>query len=959
MDELQTEGIEFPMKLKDINKFEEINNISINVFGLEYDFKSKRNIVVGPLHHTKQKRPTHINLLFLEDGVNSHYVWIKDLSRLVKSQLGGWDFKKYICDGCLVLFHTEAKLKQHQTYDCNHVLTILPEEGENILKFKNHERKLKLPFVVYADFESILKPVDTCDPNPINSYTNTLQIHEPHSFAYYIKCLHNDALSKLVLYRGEDSAKKFVENLTADIKQIYHNHLKPIIPMKPLSPEEKNLYNSSNICHICNRELNNDKVKDHCHLTGKYRGPAHNECNLKFQIPNMIPIFFHNLSGYDAHLFIKDLAFNEEKIDVIPENKEKYISFTKCIHVDKINDKNIFMKIRFLDSFRFMASSIEKLAKNLKPDQFRETSKFYPEQTKFNLVIKKGMFPYSYIDSFQKLNDSKLPTRDKFYDSLNNFDITDSDYKHALTVWNAFDCKTLGQYSDIYLKTDVLLLADIFENFRDVCWETYELDACRYYTAPGLSWDAMLKYTCIELELFTDIDMLHFIKRGIRGGISQCSGRYSRANNKYCPEYDPNEKTKFLMYWDANNLYGLAQSQYLPHSCFRWLTSDEITSLNVMNVSDTSEDGYILEVDLIYPRHLHDSQNDLPFCAESIAPPGSKFKKLIPNLNDKKKYVIDYRNLKQALANGLVLEKVHRVLTFKQSPWLAKYIDLNTELRKKASNDFEKDFYKLMNNANFGKTMENVDKRVDVKLITHWENKGRQQGAEHLISKPNFHSCSIFSESFVAIQMKKLKVVYNKPIYLGFCVLELSKNHMYEFYYNYVKNKYGHKVRLLYSDTDSLVCEIETDDIYEDIKQNLDFFDTSNYPTDNKFNLNLHNKAVLGKMKDECGGKIMYEFIGLRSKMYSIDIEGEFIKKAKGVKKNVVVNALTHDDYRKALFDNHTMLRQQIVFKSSKHEIHTQKQNKVALSSKDDKRYLIPESTNTYAWGHYAIMDSE
>ncbi|XP_068083988.1 uncharacterized protein [Anabrus simplex] len=391
----------------------------------------------------------------------------------------------------------------------------------------------------------------------------------------------------------------------------------------------------------------------------------------------------------------------------------------------------------------------------------------------------------------------------------------------------------------------------------------------------------MLKYTQVNLELLTDIDMVHFIKSSIRGGLSQCSGRYSKANNKYMPSFDSSQESQYIVYLDANNQYGWAMSQHLPVSGFRWLTQCEFDALQLHALGDEADKGYFLEVDLQYPKELHTSHNDLLFCPENMKPPyiASTTKMLIANLCDKSKYIILYRNLKQCLQHGLKLSKIHRVLEFNQSPWLKPYIDLNNNLRTNAVNEFEKDFYKLMNNSVFGKTMENVDKRVDVKLITNWENIKKRYGANYLISKPNFHSCTIIHENLVIIQMNRVKVKYDKPTYVGFAVLELAKTLMYEFHYDYMMKKYAHNAQLLYTDTDSFIYQIKTDDYYNDIKPDLGRFDTSNYPANNQYHLPLVNKKFLGKMKDECAGNIICSFVGTKSKSYCIKLLNELQKR--------------------------------------------------------------------------------
>ncbi|XP_074026081.1 uncharacterized protein [Leptinotarsa decemlineata] len=975
---LNVAGMEFPVKLKDIPKFEVMNDCSINVYGLENVFKNGRieYEVVGPLHYSKRRLNSHVNLLIItDDSGNSHYCWIKDLSRLVSSQISARGHKKYFCDGCLLYFDNERTLLRHQLNDCNHISTTTPSTNfrvdkfgkrvpENILKFENIEKQLRVPFVVYADFESILKPVHTNEPNPANSYTNRTYLHEPYAFSYLIKCSFDDSISKFVLYRGADAAKVFVSNLEADVTNIYHKYLKKVIPMSPLTDEEEHDFNIAATCGICGEPFGDGdiKVRDHCHLTGKKRnGAAHSICNLNFKLPNFIPIIFHNLSGYDCHLFIKELCTNKTKVDVIAQTKEKYVSFTKHIIMERIVDhngvtKNKFLKLRFIDSFKFMAASLQELGDNLDEKHFVETRKYFPEQDKFKLMRQKGVFPYSFIDSLDKLNYSSIPSKVDFYDKLNEKHVSDEDYDRVKQVWNTFNCQDLGEYSDIYLKSDVLLLCDIFENFRNMSLDTYKLDPAHYFTSPGLSWDAMLKYTGVNLELLTDIDMVHFLQNGIRGGVSQCSERKHIANNQFLPNYNPEEPSSFIMYLDATNLYGHSMSQSLPFGGFTWLTASEICQLDINSIPDDSPQGYILEVDVHYPVELHDLHSDLPFLVESIIPPGSKSKipKLIPNLNDKKKYIVHYRNLKQAVRNGLMVMKTHRILRFNQSPWLKKYIDLNTNLRNKATNKFEKGYFKLNINSIFGKTMENVNNRRDIRIVTHWESIRRGMGANALIARPNFKTLSIFSEDFVVIHMDKVKVCYNKPLYLGFSILDMSKTVIYDFFYDVIKKHYGPQASLLYTDTDSLILKIMTDNFYNFMIANVDKFDTSNYRLGNKFNVPV-SKSVIGNMKDELPSDPIISFHGTGAKAYHVQSVSDEIKKAKGIKKSVIKNQISIEDYIRIVETGGIIFRKMNVFRSDLHDIYTLMCNKVALSHNDDKRFIIPNTTKTLPWGHNDI----
>ena len=386
--------------------------------------------------------------------------------------------------------------------------------------------------------------------------------------------------------------------------------------------KEEERYNEETKCWICKGELNNDKVKDHCHFTGRYRGARHNSCNLKYRKPNFTPVAFHNLSGYDAHFFIKNLGFNAGNIDCIPNNEERYISFTKNIKVgsyrnNKGETEPKYHKIRFIDSCKFMGVSLDRLVNNLPETAFNDLKRHYTGD-KFNLVKRKGVYPYEYMDSLERFNETKLPPKESFYSRLTEEDISDEDYTHARKVWEEFNMEHLRDYHNLYNETDVLLLADVFENFRNICLENYELDP-----APSLAWDAALKVTEVNLELLSDIDMLLMVEKGIRGGVSMISNRYGKANNKYMGDkFNSNEPSKYIQYLDANNLYGWAMSKPLPTHGFKWMKTSELETWELHSC--------ILEVDLEYPKKLHDLHNDYPLAPEQIEV--NKVKKLIPNL---------------------------------------------------------------------------------------------------------------------------------------------------------------------------------------------------------------------------------------------------------------------------------------------------------------------------------------
>ena len=615
----------------------------------------------------------------------------------------------------------------------------------------------------------------------------------------------------------------------------------------------------------------------------------------------------------------------------------------------------------FIDSMQFMNSSLDALVGNLGSEDFKCLSGVFGDDEQFELVKCKGVYPYEWVDGFEKFDWSCLPSKECFFSSLKGIGISDEEYDRACKVWNVFGIKTFGEHHD--LKCDVLLLCDVFEKFINSCLKYYGLDPCHYFSSPGLAWDAMLKMSGVRLRLIDNVDIHLFIEKGMRGGISYIAKRYCRANNEVVKGYDESLEKSFICYWDVNNLYGAAMLEYLPYDEFEWLSDDEIYGINFNCVSAESDVGYILKVDLKYPKELHDLHNDYPLASEKLKVSKDMLSgyclsiaekydvkvgdvaKLIPNLRDKSCYVLHYRTLQFYVSLGMVVGKINRVLRFKQSDWLKSFVMFNTTKRMNPANEFEKAFFKLIINSVYGKTMENVRKRVNVKLINN-EKKYLK-----VVSRPSFVSQKILDKNLVAVHKIKPALLVNKPIYVGFSILELSKMIMYDWHYNYFVKKF--KCSLLFTDTDSLVYEIKgTDNVYDEVFKDKKLFDFSGYDRGSVY-YDCVNKKVIGKMKDEMSVKIIAEFVGLRYKMYSIvTVDDEKLVRAKGVNRK-----LMHSEFKDVLFDKkvvrHCMKR--ILAKGNK--IGTYDICKISLSCFDDKRFVLGDGVNSLAYGHIRIND--
>ena len=453
---------------------------------------------------------------------------------------------------------------------------------------------------------------------------------------------------------------------------------------------------------------------------------------MRYKVPKEIPVVLYNGSTYDYHFIIKELVKEfDGNFERLGENTEKYITFSVPLK-KKIKNKviEITYKIKFIDSYRFMSSSLSKLVDNLSEGihnnkcvdcnycldyikiknkklllkcfnfnacyrkkinkdlikKFKNTYSFCNNDiNKFVSLLRKGVYPYEYVDNWERFSEISLPSKEDFYSNLNMEDINDIDYRHANNVFKRFELENLGQYHDLYVQSDTLLLADVFENFRDMCIKEYELDPSHFLSLPGLAFQACLKKTNIELELLTDYDMLLMVEEGIRGGICHSIHRYAKANNKYMKNYNNNEESSYIQYLDANDPYGWAMSKKLAVNGFKWTDNDEINEEFIKNYNENDNKGYILEVDVKCPKRLHELHSDLLFLSERMKI--DKCNKLVCNLFNKKKYVAHINSSKQALNHGSKLKKIHRIIEFNQEAWLKPYIDMNTELRKAAKND--------------------------------------------------------------------------------------------------------------------------------------------------------------------------------------------------------------------------------------------------------------------------------
>jgi len=995
---LNFDNIPFPVQPSHIARFEQqYSEISVNV--VSYDSESKGFCIVYLSRDVG--RPHHVNLQLLEEEESSkrHYVLIEDMSRLIsyRSKHNG---KTFVCNSCLHPFTNSQALDNHIPFcfqqPAQHVIYPDPENPKDcVLKFTANNKQHPVPFYLVCDLESFLVPRenddDDDDDDDEGKSFRVVDTHTVSGFACYRVTQYEQYQTPPVVYSGPDPMTKFYEHVMAE-SSIISDIVSKQATMLPLSPPQKSDHRNATVCRNCNEPFTsqNRKTMHHDHVDGTYLFAACNDCNVQLKPTEyrrtgdkrqasseseqaadsyrenfFLPIIFHNGKNYDAHFVLKHFErkwvehrdkngkISFDDVSVIPQNNEKYLQFQ-------------IGNVRFLDSFQFISASLDELVSFLLRDgkgAFSHTRKHLNADD--DIIFAKGVYPYSFMTSRKKFSETSLPPIDAFYDTLREEPLKQEDYERAKKAWTRLGIANMQQYYDHYLLSDVLLLSDVFENFRKSIMDNHKLDCLHFVTLPSLSWTMALKHTGESLDLITDPDAYLMIENNMRGGIATISQRYASANNPIVDGYDEDETRRYITYLDANSLYASAQWEPLPVGNFRFLTHDDIDKFDLLSIKADANIGYIRECDLLYPSKLHDAHNVYPLAADHLTvtydmlsphtkslldpeKPWKPSKKLIPNLMDKTKYVCHYRNLQLYVKYGLVVAKVHRILSFSQKPWLRLWIQLCNEQRRTARSVFESDLAKLQANARFGKTLEQVRNRVNVRLIAD-ENKLLKA-----VSKVSFRRSEIVNENLVMVRAARNKIKLNKPIAVGFSILELSKLIMYEFYYGYLKTKYEDRCRLRFTDTDSLCCKIQTHNLYLDMEQNAELFNTSNFAADHHL-YSTANQRVLGKFKSETGSMAPREFVGLRAKMYSLDCLTKSQKRAKDIQKHYVKKHVRHSQYLVLRNVRRNTMSRFRMFRSTNHVVNTIEVNTLCLCAMDDKRFVLEDGVHTLAYGHYSL----
>lgn len=946
-NELDLRGLTFPTRLSDINRFEKNNpNLSVNVLGYE----ESSNTVI-PIYRTSNHDPRNSPITLLLH--RSHYYLVKSLSRLLQKQRSH-QAKVHYCHFCLCHYPTESRLREHQMLCTKKLQRLSVPSTETRIEFKNYKNMFLNPFVIYYDIECIIVR---------NKLTNK-DDHVPISVCSYTKCINDRFSSKApVVFTGRDCMTLFVRHLDLEEVRIC-DVLRTVEYDLDMDSSDEEMYDETHRCEICNCIFDpavRKKCRDHNHLlyNSNFRGAVCNTCNLTHGKTRFhIPVVAHNASNYDLNIVLTHLKNKKKNVSVLAKNRETFLTlhYGRCLH--------------FIDSANFLPGSLDSMVKLLSPEQLKPyLLHITTDENRLKLLHRKGVFPYDYMNNEDRLNETCLPARTEFHNSLTNTSITEAQYELAQNMWVQFGCNTIRDYLEVYLVLDTMLLTGLVEAYRSTTHAHFKLDPTHYVSSASLSMDAMLRVTRVKLETLPTTDMYLFVTKSIRGGLCGTATRYAKSNHDLCSDYDESKDNAHIISWDCNNLYGTSLCSKLPTGDFKWLTPREITTFDITQIPENGTRGYFLEVDLKYPQELHELHNDLPLAPEKLDIPSHEWSeytqrvsnrlklkhktsglKLMVSLRDKTRYILHHETLRFYMRQGLELKRIRRGISFKQSSFMKSYILLNNRARARSTSPFDNQLYKFYNNAVFGKTLYNVFKQVTIKLTRN------ERSFQRLAAQPNFQGARTITEDLVSVEMKPSTVVCDKPIFIGATVLDLSKQLMYSFMYDFIIPRYA-KCSLLYYDTDSFYLEIKDQpDLYQTILESEHYFDRSTYPK-HHFLHSDSRKQQLGIFKDIHAGDVITEVIALRSKMYAVRIQNEQDdKKAKGLKRHLLKD-LTVDTYSRCLFECETTRHTYREIRRFKHRLVTQDSSKVGLSPYEDKRYVLPCGIHTLAYGHYRIKD--
>ena len=982
--------------LKDISTFEKLNpSWSVNVFYYVRQEPSKknqsrRNFDFGdsesenddtcnsiesvrpeiiPFRVSDNPKTNHMNLLLVQGSGVSHYALIRDFS----SFMGKSNFRKHFwCFNCMGKFSSEIKEQNHRRRCKKFGVQSLKFPSKDSFKILQARFGIADLYFLVADFECIIK--SCVKENEKNLATVKEGEHVACSYAWAL--IGPDGIVKYNTYRGENAAQYFIDEALS-IAEEYTEFRNCNKNISLLSEENIKTFKASKECMFCKTLFNTPGIKKMLHhehaaigaigTAGEYIGAACGECNFAATRRKQMVCLFHNSKKYDSKLIIQALSKSSaSKVSCIAKNSENVLSLT-------INNK-----LKIIDSFAHLPCSLSVLTEDLKADgvsNFKITVNVFSKfKSIMSTVISKQFFPYEYINSVNlDIKSDNLPEREKFFSKLTSKGISTIDYRIANALYKAFSCKCLGDYMLIYNLLDVLLLADVWQNYRESTMKSYGVDPNYFLSIPSLSFAAAMIYTDARLEYINDAHIYLLVRESLRGGMVFLNKRFCVANRLGENEYNKDLPIKEIHSFDVNALYSYALTQKLPYNNISLLTDEELIKFDPLIISDCSNIGFLVCCDLKIPESLHDYFSQMPPCPEKLViksefispyqsalvdlykhltanPFDKEFLSL--NLFDKKEYTVYHKTLQLYCKLGVRITKIHEVLSFTVTDTFTPYVKKNIELRNSAKNPAIKNIFKLMLNSFYGGLAMRKELQKNVKICTN------EKIALEVASSPFFEGFSIVNETTSILTSKKPTILLDRFPLVATVILDLSKCHMYSLFYNVFLDHFKSNVQLLYVDTDCFNMEITGINIEPELLKlthnDAPVFDFSNLPSDHRLYDNLL-KGVPGLLKSEVGAKKIRAFVGLKRKMYSLKFYNNSKDKMRA--KCLPKKCLTDCNFFTYLKTLKTCITKVSIrtIRSMRSQLYTILQKKIGFTALSTDRFILKDGINTLPYGHTRI----
>ncbi|XP_045600643.2 uncharacterized protein [Procambarus clarkii] len=864
------------------------------------------------------------------------------------------------CHCCLISLSPTHMQAHEESCKAHQTLTFYSEERK--ITFRNYGREYGPSHMCFYDFECIL---DRSNPKGMIESR-----HNAVAYAYIIIDRQMNIV-KTDTYLGKDAVNHFVTTLEASWARIKRGQESYKLDM---SPQQEAIFETKTVCELCDEPFNGDdviKVKhyDHTVRVHNYKAAYCDRCNLQCINSNEFLYSFSHNASYDLGVILNEIKKRPKmKIDILAMDGFKFTN----VGVNTL---------LFLDSLALLNGSLGRIAKDHidsgKPTTFTLAMLQGVNKAAIpKLLNGKQAFCYDYLSSMSVLDEPRLPSRDKFYNTLKDEELSEKEYKQALEIFDLAQCHNIGEYLILYLKVNTGLLADVFTVWRDTLLTLYKLDISHYISLPSFAWDAFLLKSKVELDVVSDPLLYDLLCRNLRGGFTSVTRQYTNVENQHTGS-EPSDDSSYIIYLDFNSLYGVCMTELLPRGGIRKLTHNErdiMIERGLENIACDGPKGYWVLCDTVQVSpevarytdelplvlsHACITEDQISTYSKNIL---TEERRGLPKNNTKliashlpqKDYLVSLDLLQLLMQIGLEVAKVHDIYEFDQEAYLKDFIETNVRERATTKCAIKKKAFKLVSNSIYSKSLTDVSKYGN----KHYLVTDRKAFLK-CTGNPFFKRSLLLSKDRVICTVNPKSLLVNTPVYLGYHILQIAKRRLYEFWYNVVKPAYGDKASLLYTDTDSFIIKLNCCDVFEELNKAplVDCMDFSNF-LDTRPSYPISREGELGLLKSVIGTKIINQLIALRPKTYSFTTQdGDHTCKCKGVPYHLQ-EKLSHESFQRALETNTSIRFVSRSIRNVQGKICTCCSTCRGLSAFDDKRYIL-SPTQSLAYGHPDIPNDD